>query len=243
LDKKQYNFLIVEDEVISTQYLSRILMKLGHDDVHEAINSDEAMSIVLNNTIDLVFMDINISGSVDGIALAKMLNEKQFLPIVFTTAFGDSSTILESNDTNIFGYLIKPFSKNDIEATLSVALKRIQDRDNYILNLNSYLEEASLLINLGCNQVFDMSTKTFLVNGEPLSLTKKDIDFLTILCKNVNLNTSYETIKECVWGELDISTSTIRDTISRLRKKIPNLNIENISGVGYILKKERRRQI
>ncbi|MFT5661673.1 MAG: DNA-binding response OmpR family regulator [Sulfurimonas sp.] len=233
MNKKQYNFLIVEDEVISTQYLTRILMKLGYNNVHEATDLYEALDVALNNTIDLVFMDININGNVDGITLAKILNEKQFLPIIFTTAFGDSNTILESNYTNIFGFLIKPFNKNDIEATLSVALKRIQERNKYI----SEDKLESTFLNIGHNQIFDMSSKTFLQNGQALSLTKKEIDFLYILCKNINSNASYETIKQSVWKDLDVSTSTIRDTVSRLRKKIPNLDIENISGIGYILKK------
>lgn len=237
MNKEQYNFLIVEDEVISTEYLSRILVKLGHKSIHEASNLDEALAVVLNNPIDLVFMDININGTVDGITLAKVLNEKQYLPIVFTTAFGDSNTILETNDTNIFGFLIKPFSKNDIEATLSVALKRIQERDNYVFNSKAQIQEEFSVVNLGCNQTFDMSTKMFLLNDEPLNLTKKEIELVYILCKNINVNTSYEIIRFSLWEELDISASTIRDTVSRLRKKIPKLDIENISGVGYILKK------
>ncbi|WP_294966919.1 response regulator [Sulfurimonas sp.] len=237
MDKNEYNFLIVvEDEVISTQYLTRILVKLGYDNIYEATNLDEAMKVVQDNSINLVFMDININGTVDGIALAQILNEEQFLPIIFTTAFGDSNTISEATATNIFGFLIKPFNKNDVESALSVALKRIKERDKYILNSKLKSEQDSCIIDLGANQTFDMSKKTFLLNSEAISLTRKEIDLLYILCKNINTNTSYETIKRFVWKE-EISTSTIRDTASRLRKKTPNLDIENIVGVGYILKK------
>jgi DNA-binding response OmpR family regulator len=69
-----------------------------------------------------------------------------------------------------------------------------------------------------------------------ISLTKKENDVLYILCKNLNQNISYETLLEYVWQDQSVSNSTILDTISRLKKKAPNLNIETIINYGYILK-------
>ncbi|MGJ0494266.1 helix-turn-helix domain-containing protein [Aliarcobacter cryaerophilus] len=63
-----------------------------------------------------------------------------------------------------------------------------------------------------------------------MALTKKELEVLDILCKNINKNISYEYLK-------DISDSTVRDVVSRLKKKLDNINIENISNFGYVLKK------
>lgn len=230
MKKAELNILIVEDEIIASQYLLNILESLGFVNIFEASSFDEALAIVKTNKINLVFMDININGSIDGINSARLLNKEYFLPIIFTTAYADSQTINEATDTNIFGYLIKPFEKNQVESTLLITLKRI----NISFEKNSLLENS--IINLGENQKYNLETKTFYINNKAINLTKKENDILYILCKNLNQNISYEFLLEYVWEEKNISNSTIRDTVSRLKRKTPDLNIETIINFGYILK-------
>ncbi len=230
MKKTELNILIVEDEIIASQYLLKILESLGFVNIFEASSFDEALAIVKTNKINLVFMDININGSIDGINSARLLNKEYFLPIIFTTAYADSQTINEATDTNIFGYLIKPFEKNQVESTLSITLKRI----NISFEKNSLLGNS--IINLGENQKYNLETKTFYINNKAINLTKKENDTLYILCKNLNQNISYEFLLEYVWEEKNISNSTIRDTVSRLKRKTPDLNIETIINFGYILK-------
>ena len=64
---KDYSILIVEDEFIATEYLYQILDSFGVETIFKAKNSNEALDIVNKNHIDLIFMDINIQGGVDGI--------------------------------------------------------------------------------------------------------------------------------------------------------------------------------
>ena len=70
-----------------------------------------------------------------------------------------------------------------------------------------------------------------------MALTKKELEVLDILCKNINKHISYEYLKDIVWINKNISDSTVRDVVSRLKKKLDNINIENISNFGYVLKK------
>ena len=70
-----------------------------------------------------------------------------------------------------------------------------------------------------------------------MALTKKELEVLDILCKNINKHISYEYLKDIVWINKDISDSTVRDVVSRLKKKLDDINIENISNFGYVLKK------
>jgi len=70
-----------------------------------------------------------------------------------------------------------------------------------------------------------------------VALTKKELEVLDILCKNINKNISYEYLKDIVWINKDISDSTVQNVVSRLKKKLDNINIENISNFGYVLKK------
>ena len=230
-----YNILIVEDEIFSSQYLINILKKLNYKNIFEATNHDEALDIIQSNHIDLIFMDINIDGVIDGITSAHILNEKYFLPIIYTSAYGDSSTISDASDTNIFGYLVKPFEVSDVEAALRVAFKLIK-KHNPIHNPTK-LENKYTVIELADNQTYDTEKRTYFIEGIPVILTKNEISILDIFAHNINRNITYEELNESIWNNTEVSLSTIRDAISRFRKKAPLINIKNIVGYGYILEK------
>ena len=70
-----------------------------------------------------------------------------------------------------------------------------------------------------------------------MALTKKELEVLDILCKNINKNIFYEYLKDIVWINKNISDSTVQNVVSRLKKKLDDINIENISNFGYVLKK------
>lgn len=228
--------LIVEDEIFAQKYLLKILQSLGFNHIDEASNANDALSIVKAKSIDLAFMDINIDGAVDGIGCAKLLNQEYDLPIIFTTAYGDTRTINEAKEGNVFGYLIKPFEQNDVEAALGVALKMITLRQQ--LETKQPVFHDSDTVDLGEGHIYRFSSQTLFWRNNPIHLTKKEMDVLDFLCRNINQNLSYDTLKENGWDNSDVSDSTLRDTISRLKRKVPALQIDNIAQFGYILRSE-----
>ena len=231
MENKNINILIVEDEIFASIYISSILKSLGFSNIDVSRNANDAINVIFSKHIELVFMDINIEGDIDGIGCAKILNQKYFIPIIFTTAYGDSKTIDEANQSNIYGYLVKPFESHDLEAVLKIALKMIGLQQN---NQEKPLNEH--LVSLGKEQTYDLLNETFFLNNNPIHLTKKELSVLNLFCNNINQNISYDTLCSKVWDDKEISNSTIRDTIARLKKKLPKLNIDNIAGFGYILK-------
>lgn len=233
MKNQDLHILVVEDEVIASTYLSKILQSLGVVYIYDASSFDEALEIVKNYPLDLVFMDININGSIDGIQSAKLLNQEYLLPIIYTTAYGDSQTIKEASETNIVGFLIKPFQSNEVEAVLTIALRQIFLQQQY---QHRSVKQINI-VELGYEQKYNLSTQTFYIHNIPINLTKKETDILYFFCKNLNQNISYETMRDNIWDNKEISNSTIRDTMSRLKKKAPDLEIETIINFGYILKK------
>ena len=230
---KKYNILIVEDEYINAQFIERAVLKLGHNVLDSVETGEEAIEICKKQNIHLVFMDINLENSMDGIACAKKINKHKVTPIIYTTAFSDSQTIDEATNTNLFGYLIKPFDFHDIEATLNLTLKK-----NYINKVNKKTTQnknASLFTLLGTNYRYYAKTKTLLKNETPIELTKKESNLFYYLFNNLNQNVTTNYLCNYVWDNRVIADSTIRDTVLRLRKKIPGLSIRTISGVGYSL--------
>lgn len=228
---KNINILIVEDEIFASKYLAGILKKFGYQNIFDATSAEEALAIVDQENIDLVFMDINIHGAIDGIQCSKLLNEKYFIPIIFTTAYKDSSTLEEASKSNIYSFISKPFEPHNIEAALLITYKIICSNSQEDINKNHHL------IDLGYNQIYNSRNNTFMLDDVPIALTQKELNLIDFFCRNINNNLSYEIIKENVWNNPELSNSTVRDSISNLKKKLPNLQIDNIVKFGYILKK------
>lgn len=230
---KNKSFLIVEDEMISSKYLKSILKSFHINIIYEAKSFEEALSIVENNHVDLVFMDINIQGSKDGIECAILLNKITFLPIIFTTAYGDTDTILKASNCNLYGYIIKPFEENDVEAILSVASKMIKKQlSTRIMSKKSKIDDY---VSINKHYKYHLKNQTLTFKNIPVNLTKKELKVLNIFCCNINQNVSYEFLIEHAWDNGNISSSTIRDTVSRLKRKVSEINIKNVVNHGYIL--------
>lgn len=229
LDKSQYNILIVEDDIINLQFMKTSLISLGFKNIYQASNANKALEVIKETKIDVVFMDINIEGAIDGIACAHLINQNRNIPIIYTTAYSDTETIIDASDTNICSYLIKPFDQKDIEINLYIALKK-----HHNINLK---KEKNLLLNISSKFKFDLKEKILYENNRIQDITNKEKEILFLLCENINSNISYDMFRENIWDG-NVSDSTIRDTIFRLRKKVPDLDIKSITGIGYRLQKE-----
>jgi len=232
---KTYNILIVEDEWINANFMTQILETLQQKVVGVASNAGEALESLQRHDVDFVFMDINIDGPEDGIALSRKINQNRATPIIYMTAFGDSHTLADASSTNIYGFIIKPFTQRDVESVFSVAVQSVirEQKNRYI----EKSKESSVVI-LGAGYTFNLDESALYHNANHIMLSKNESKLLKILSLKHNAVVSIESVRASVWKDKNIGESNIRDTISRLRKKILPLQIENISGVGYKLSKE-----
>ncbi|QDF28388.1 response regulator [Halarcobacter anaerophilus] len=237
MKSRDFNILIVEDEFIAFEYLKNILLSLDFNNIFQAKSAKESIEIVKKQHIDLALMDINIEGNLDGIECAKVINKEYFIPIIYTTAYGDTNTINETKQSNVFGYLVKPFSLQDVEATIKVVIHLLSKFDKE--KKTKETEPLSDFIALTKDYKYYPKTATLTYKAKPISLTKKELSVLNFFCRNINQNISYDTMREYIWYSKNVSSSTIRDTVSRLKNKIPEVNIENIINFGYVLKKDK----
>lgn len=228
---EKYNILIVEDECINALFMKECITKLGHNIISSVRRADEALELTKTEETHVIFMDINLDGSIDGIACAKHINENKKIPIIYTTAHSDTQTINDATDTNLFGYLIKPFDYKDIEAVLNLTIKK-----NYFDKKVQLNQNFSLFYKLPNTYRYYRKTKTLFRGDKSIELTQKESQVFYHLFKNINQNVSMDYLHNSIWANKNISDSTIRETILRLRKKIPNLQIKTVSGIGYTLK-------
>lgn len=114
--------LVVEDEGSVACDIRNQLIELGYEQVGHVTRGEEAIRMAGELRPDLVLMDIELTGDMDGIAAGQAVRTQFALPVVFLTAF-DADQILErAKLTEPFGYLLKPFSTRELGTVLTMAL-------------------------------------------------------------------------------------------------------------------------
>lgn len=118
--------IIVEDEAIIAAEIEAILESLGYQVIGKARNGDKALDLFALRNPDLALLDITIKGSLNGIDLAKIIREKYNFPYVFLTSHSDMNTLNEVKATLPYGYVVKPFTDNDLRSNIELALFKFE---------------------------------------------------------------------------------------------------------------------
>lgn len=116
--------LVVEDEPFIALDIKRRLLRLNYQVVAIANSAETALKAVAQFQPDLVLMDIQIEGDVDGIQTADQIQTHYRIPIVFLTAHADEVTLNQAKASQPFGYIVKPFENHDLSTAIEIALSR-----------------------------------------------------------------------------------------------------------------------
>ena len=122
----QTRILIVEDEAIVARDIAQQLAMLGYEPVAQTPRGEEALVLAEQLRPDLVLMDIQLAGEMDGIAAAQAIRERFAIPVVFLTAFVGDATLERAKVTEPFGYIIKPFQDRELRTVVEMALYKHQ---------------------------------------------------------------------------------------------------------------------
>ncbi|MDH5654440.1 MAG: response regulator [Spirochaetia bacterium] len=113
--------LIVEDEVIIAMELEMRLIQMGYAVPAILQRGDTAIQKIPELHPDLILMDINILGPLNGIETAASIKEKFSIPVIYLTANNDSETVRRAMDTDPFGILVKPFNESELKKMIESA--------------------------------------------------------------------------------------------------------------------------
>jgi len=116
--------LIVEDESIVAMDIRAQLRGMGHEVVGTASTGESALDLARSLRPDLVLLDINLSGTMDGVSVAQVLRAELTLPVVFLTAFSSDAVLARAKLTDPYGYILKPFSETELRTVIEMALYR-----------------------------------------------------------------------------------------------------------------------
>ncbi|MEZ5832029.1 MAG: response regulator [Dongiaceae bacterium] len=116
--------MLVEDERIVALHLQQQLAKFDYEVVANVANGEHALQKIEEKRPDLVLMDINIEGGMDGIETATRIPPSYHIPVVYLTAYSEQATLERARATKPYGYLLKPFSERELHATIQMVLER-----------------------------------------------------------------------------------------------------------------------
>jgi len=223
---KSIKILIVEDELIAAEFLSIFLQQEGYTVVDICQSGSEAITRAKELKPDVIFMDIylkdNISGCEASLKIVKTIETK----IIFLTAYSDNEMLEYATDAQAVNYLIKPYNEKQILVALNMALKQ---------NKNSSLSLKYEIIELEHGFIYDKKKKKFLKDNEEVKLSGKSLTLITYLCKHNKSIVSTAELSQYLYNK-EVSSSTLRALISRIKLKLGYELIENISGLGYKIK-------
>lgn len=118
--------LIVEDEVIVARDIAQQVQALGYQVAGIASQGEQAIAMIGQQQPDLVLMDIQLAGAMDGITAAHIIRTQYAIPVVFLTAFAADDVLERAKLTEPFGYILKPFPERILSTVLAMALYKHQ---------------------------------------------------------------------------------------------------------------------
>ncbi len=123
--KSPAKILIVEDEMIIGANISLQLSKLGYEVTGLVSRGEEAISHVKHSRPDIVLMDIQLKGELDGIDTVNQMHREINIPIIYLTANADEENFERAKSTNPYAFISKPFKKLDLQHAIDLTMDKL----------------------------------------------------------------------------------------------------------------------
>lgn len=216
--------LVVDDEEDLCEILKFNLENEGYF-VDTANSAEEALRMDLGK-YNLLLLDV-MMGEISGFKMANMLKKNKDtanIPIIFITAKDTENDTVTGFNLGADDYISKPFSLREVIARVKAVMRR-----------TSTVAGTEKPEQISYNTlVIDITKKKVSIDGQEVSLTKKEFEILVLLLQNRGRVFSREDILSKIWSdEVYVLDRTIDVNITRLRKKIGNYGKCIVTRLGY----------
>ncbi|WP_298200204.1 response regulator transcription factor [Desulfosporosinus sp.] len=218
--------LIADDNDDILEILHRYVIKEGFSPIL-AHDGKEALKKFFEFAPVLLLLDVMMPIK-DGFEVCQEIRSSSNVPIIMITAKGDDGDRIMGLDIGADDYIVKPFSPGEVMARIRAVLRRLDLSEEQRKDI---VRHSNLEINISAYEVT--------LNGQLLSLTKKEIEVFWLLASNPGKVFSRDNLLSSVWGDEYFGDSRTVDThMQRLRSKLSmtgsiNWDIKTIWGVGY----------
>lgn len=214
---------VVEDEKDLNELVKRYLEQEGYE-VRQYLTYESAYAAINDDDIDLWILDIMLDdkSGFDLIDEIKVVSPE--VPVIFMSARDQDFDRIIGLERGSDDYVTKPFSPKELVLRVNAVIRR------------TYREDFTKRIEVDSYEV-DESSRMVYQNSDQIELTTKEFDLLLLFARNPKTAFSREQILQQVWKEdsYEVSDRVIDDTLRKLRRKMPDLDISTIYGFGYRL--------
>lgn len=223
---QKMKILIIEDTETIRNELTIFLSNYGFV-VEAPVDFENIMSYTTRDDFHLILLDINLP-IYDGYYICREIRKQSNVPIIIVTSRDSEIDELMSMNLGADDFVTKPYNTQILLARIENLLKRTYTTKQEAVTLTS----NGLKLNL--------SNGTIFYNNQNEELTKNELKILHCLMKNKGSIVSREQLMEDLWSsDLFIDDNTLSVNITRLRKKIEGIGMENPietrRGLGYIM--------
>lgn len=213
--------LLIEDEESIADLVRMYFEQEGFRFVH-AGDGERGLDAVRDRNPRVVLLDLGLPG-IDGIEVCRRIRSASDVPVIMLTARDDEVDKVVGLEIGADDYVTKPFSPRELVARVRAVLRRSEVAPRTA----SVIEIGGWSIDSGRRQVTSP-------DGDIVRPTAREFDLLWYLADNRGLVLSRGQILEAVWGyEYFGETRTVDVHIRQLRKKLEDIPIETVWGVGY----------
>lgn len=218
-----YKIVLVEDELSLNNLLKNYLEKEGYNVVTFTKGQDALDYIEKYNDINVWILDIMLEDDITGYDIIKEIRSKnEEVPIIFSSARDQSVDKIMGLELGGDDYIAKPYSPKELVLRVNNIIRRVYSKEKQKLTYKDY--------------TIDLEKRMVLHKGESINLTTLEFDLLYMFVTNINKSFSRDDILNNIWGENYFGTDrVVDDLVRRLRKKMPELDINTIYGYGYRL--------
>ncbi len=209
--------LVVEDDPAVAEPLLAGLQRNGIETDHVVYASQVVMAA---QNVDVVLLDLGLPDG-DGLEVLRELRRTSDIPVIIATARGDETDRIVGLELGADDYVVKPFSVRELAARVRAVARRRR--------VESSLESGRLVV--------DRARHIVLLDGNPVELTAKEFDLLSVLAEEPGRAVTRQELFSRVWDPVWIGTGKTLDVhVASLRKKLGDAElIETVRGVGYRL--------
>jgi len=183
LEKIAKTILLVEDEVIIALLEKSWLVSEGYNVIH-AHTGESAIDIVNSDEhqIDIILMDIDLGGGMDGTETAKIILQKNDIPILFLTSHNEKDFVEKTEKISSYGYVIKDTTGNVLFASIKMAFK-LHEANKELKSKEDALLEGEAKYRL----LFENMTTGFVLHQVVYDKNGKPVDYIIL-----DANPAYE---------------------------------------------------
>jgi DNA-binding LytR/AlgR family response regulator len=138
--------LVVEDEMIIGAKISMQLTALGYEVTAILPRGEEAVLHAQENKPDIVLLDVNLKGKIDGIETATQMQQRGAMPIIYLTANADEATFNRAKSTKPYAFISKPFKQLDLQRAIELTISRMAENENGTVAATAVDEEPTFIL-------------------------------------------------------------------------------------------------